>query len=456
MRAYPPLPEPDRPYKHPDGARVRPRRADRVNAPWPLAGHADESAETPTQTEVFHDWERLVRGTRVVAPDVDPELVAEPVGPWATAPDPEREPMVDTQALRRISRAATASTVPSPPPPPEWEPPPYATQVDPRRLRRVQEPERATQSAEPGAWEVPKRAERPHRTEGQHHRPYDVAERRPPEGQEPPPPLAEHGTRIIALPSTLREAVAAPPMRAVLGALLIGLVVALVMVGRWWFAERSATEEQVPAAGSAAATVSGQAGPATGESPAERVSEANANAEGSAPGAEATVQPAPTTPAAELTIHVAGAVTKPGVVRVPSGSRVMDVIEGAGGLAPDAEPAAINLARPAVDGEQIVVTKKGEAPVAAPAAPPVPGGTAASGAAGAPGAGAGGVPGGKVNLNTADQATLETLPGVGPVLAGRIIQWRTENGGFTRVEDLDAVSGVGEKTFARLAPLVTV
>ena len=106
-----------------------------------------------------------------------------------------------------------------------------------------------------------------------------------------------------------------------------------------------------------------------------------------------------------------------------------------------------------VDGEQVVVPRPGETVTAAPGAPD------ASGApAGAPGAGGGAAPGtgGLVDLNTADLATLETLPGVGPVLAQRILDWRTEHGRFTAVEELGEVSGIGDKIYAQLSPKVTV
>jgi competence protein ComEA len=166
-----------------------------------------------------------------------------------------------------------------------------------------------------------------------------------------------------------------------------------------------------------------------------------------------------------VTVHVVGQVAKPGVVRLPAGARVTDAIAKAGGAREGADLSVINLARPVADGEQVRVPKPGEVLPGAGSA----GGTAAGGAGGATGSGgvggggsgAGapggtGAAGGLVNLNTATAAQLEELPGVGPVLAQRILDWRTEHGRFTTVDELGEVSGIGEKIFAQLQPKVTV
>jgi competence protein ComEA len=141
-------------------------------------------------------------------------------------------------------------------------------------------------------------------------------------------------------------------------------------------------------------------------------------------------------------VHVAGQVAQPGIVRLAPGSRVVDAVEAAGGALAEADLAAVNLARPVVDGEQVYVPRPGEA---APAA---------SGAATAAGPADGG--GGPVDLNAADTAALDTLPGVGPVLAERIVAWRTEHGRFTTVDELGEVSGIGEKLLGQLRDRVTV
>jgi competence protein ComEA len=148
-------------------------------------------------------------------------------------------------------------------------------------------------------------------------------------------------------------------------------------------------------------------------------------------------------------VHVVGQVNRPGLVRLPAGSRVADAIEAAGGARRGADLAALNLARLVVDGEQVHVPKPGEAPAA--------GGTGVPGAAGGVSAGgAGGAGGPLVSLNTADVAALDTLPGVGPVLAQRIVDWRTEHGRFTSVDELGEVSGIGDKLMSQLRPKVTL
>ncbi|GGF29762.1 hypothetical protein GCM10010922_00920 [Microbacterium sorbitolivorans] len=139
--------------------------------------------------------------------------------------------------------------------------------------------------------------------------------------------------------------------------------------------------------------------------------------------------------AAEIYVHVAGAVALPGLYVLAPDARVIDAVSAAGGLAGDADPSAINLARTLADGEQLVVPREGEAPPA----------TAGGGSAG-----------GLVNINTADAVTLETLPGVGPALASRIIAWRESEGPFTAVDDLLAVSGIGPRVLESLRELVTV
>lgn len=148
-----------------------------------------------------------------------------------------------------------------------------------------------------------------------------------------------------------------------------------------------------------------------------------------------------------VTLHVAGAVGQPGLVRVPVGARVADAIEAAGGLVLDAETSHLNLAREVVDGERLDVPRVGEA-----------GSDNDPGDAGAPGSGDAGAvrADGTLDLNRAEADDLEELPGVGPVLAQRILEWREANGPFTEVGQLRDVAGIGEKTFQSLAPLVGV
>lgn len=139
--------------------------------------------------------------------------------------------------------------------------------------------------------------------------------------------------------------------------------------------------------------------------------------------------------AGEVVVDVVGAVERPGVVTLDQGARVVDAIDAAGGAAEGADLDALNLARLLVDGEQVRVPLEGEAPAAG----------AASGSSG-----------GLVNINQADAAALEALPGVGPVLAGRIVTYRDTHGPFASVDALDAVSGVGPAVLAGLADSATV
>jgi competence protein ComEA len=144
-------------------------------------------------------------------------------------------------------------------------------------------------------------------------------------------------------------------------------------------------------------------------------------------------------------VHVAGAVARPGVVELPENARVIDAIEAAGGGLPDADLDRLNLAARLVDGQRVLVQRMGDPP--ASAEPALPGGT---------GAGADGGPPGLVNVNTATQAELETLPGIGPVLAEAIITERDRRGGFRSVNELREVRGIGDARFADIEALVTV
>ena len=157
--------------------------------------------------------------------------------------------------------------------------------------------------------------------------------------------------------------------------------------------------------------------------------------------------PASSTPLGEVTVHVRGRVSRPGVVTLPAGSRVVDAIEAAGGVKAGASIGALNLARLLVDGEQVAVGVKGAQEDAS--------GVPASGTGGDSSGGPSGS-GALVDLNAATASELEELPGIGPVLAERIVQWREDNGRFTDVEVLGEVSGIGDALMAQLRPLVRV
>ncbi|WP_062388223.1 ComEA family DNA-binding protein [Demequina iriomotensis] len=159
---------------------------------------------------------------------------------------------------------------------------------------------------------------------------------------------------------------------------------------------------------------------------------------GASPTAAASMSAPPATPAAPAlaVVHVSGAVVEPGLVTVPADGRVVDAIEAAGGLTEGADEASVNLARGIVDGEHLIVLEAG--------------GGASAGAAPA-----GAATGAPVNLNSADAVALETLPGIGPVLAARIIADREAHGPFLAVDDLSRVSGVGPALIEGLAGLAT-
>jgi competence protein ComEA len=148
---------------------------------------------------------------------------------------------------------------------------------------------------------------------------------------------------------------------------------------------------------------------------------------------------------AEVVVAVAGKVRQPGLVRLPSGARVADALAAAGGALPGVDVALLNLARKVTDGELILVGV-----TAPPGVAGAPAGAAGPGQAGDPAAG------GKVNLNTATLAQLDTLPGVGPVLAQRILDHRDQRGGFKSVGDLRQVSGIGDARYEQLKDLVTI
>ncbi|MQW75453.1 ComEA family DNA-binding protein [Nocardioides sp. dk4132] len=229
--------------------------------------------------------------------------------------------------------------------------------------------------------------------------------------------------------------------RAGLGSGAVAVVAVLVAVGLavtcWWVVRSDSSESvgRLAAAGTSqdhgVGVSAGTGTPGTAVTGAPPPGAATAGGSAGSVGSSGTV-----------TVDVAGKVRRPGIAVLPTGSRVIDALEAVGGARPGVDLIDLNLARLLVDGEQVLV---GVHP---------PPGVAAS-AAGAP-ATAGSSSGPLVNLNLADQVELETLPGVGPVTAGAIIAWREEHGGFSAVEELLEVDGIGDATLADLAPLVTV
>ncbi|MDT0214693.1 ComEA family DNA-binding protein [Rothia sp. ARF10] len=262
------------------------------------------------------------------------------------------------------------------------------------------------------------------------HRPVEIA--RPP---------------VFELPSSLRGARWAPSRSAAVAVLVVIVLVVLVFGLRVWFAGAGggtpvgARADADPSGVSRGTSTLSRASPTGGATP---MGATDAGAARASAGASAV-----------LVVHVVGQVRRPGVYRMPTGARVGEAVAAAGGATPTADLAAVNLARVLVDGEQVHVPRPGES---VPAAGAAGGGNGSSsgGAGSGDGSGAPGGPGGKVSLNSADLAALDTLPGVGPVLAQRILDWRTEHGRFTSVEELGEVSGIGEKLLAQLTPKVTL
>ncbi len=187
-----------------------------------------------------------------------------------------------------------------------------------------------------------------------------------------------------------------------------GLLAALALVG-WTWLDRPNIEPAPPAVTS---EPSGSDGPSVGEA--------------------AEAQPT-------VVVSVVGLVARPGLVTLPEGARVADAVAAAGGLLPEADPASVNLAAVVTDGQQVAVGVPG----AAPAAGPAPGGGPAGSS-------------GPLDVNAATVADLDGLPGIGPVLAQRIVDHREANGRFTSVEQLDDVPGIGPAIYAELAELVRV
>jgi competence protein ComEA len=201
---------------------------------------------------------------------------------------------------------------------------------------------------------------------------------------------------------------------------VVVLVLVAVLAGALWFRSSVASS---PARADEAAPAAGAAGVSSSSTTATS-----------------------TTSTTELVVHVAGAVTRPGVVRLPVGARVVDALDAAGGPTADADLDRLNLAAPLTDGTRVAVPQLGE-----PAVPLDP--AAPAGASGA----TGGVDAtGPLDLNAATVEQLETLPGIGPTLAAAIVDERERNGPFRSVDDLERVRGIGTGRLDALRDLVRV
>jgi competence protein ComEA len=242
-----------------------------------------------------------------------------------------------------------------------------------------------------------------------------------------PDPLVAHPSGHAARPSLAERLASRVPVRVDPGrrgaaAIGVAALLAAILTGAWVLRARPQSVP-VPVRSASAAASHAPIGPAPSR------------------GAPATAAPstaAPSTGALPLVVDVAGKVRHPGLYRLPAGSRVADAVAAAGGVRPGVDSTTLNLAARVADGQQIVVGQ----PVAAQPAADVP---------------AGSVPrAGPVSLNAATPEQLETLPGVGPVLAQHILDWRAAHGRFASIDQLDDVPGIGPAKFAAIKSLVTL
>ena len=232
-----------------------------------------------------------------------------------------------------------------------------------------------------------------------------------------------------------RRLAIAPRAAVVAGSVL--LVLAVVLALRAVLTSTAAGGESAPAA----------AGTTAAARPSAAVSTAGPRA------GTATAPGGPSAGAGSVVVHVTGAVIRPGVVTLGEGSRVNDAIGAAGGVSPDADTQQLNLARVLTDGEQIRVPRIGEV---LPDPVPQPGGAATPGAGTAPGKPGAGSASGTVNINTASASDLEKLPGIGPALAQRIVEYRDSHGPFASVDALTDVPGIGKAKLEALREQATV
>ncbi len=214
---------------------------------------------------------------------------------------------------------------------------------------------------------------------------------------------------VVLVPETLRGRASLGPPQLTVVAVIVALGLAVTC---WWVIRSDSSVVPAPTLASSPPLASG-VNPSTATEPS------------ASPG--------------RVTVDVAGRVRDPGIAVLDAGSRVIDAVEAAGGARRGVDLSVLNLARVLVDGEQILVGIPGPTGLAASE---LPGAVPSSGPL--------------VNLNTASQTELESLPQIGPVTAQAILAWRTEHGGFAAVDELLEVDGIGEATLAQVAPYVTV
>lgn len=241
-----------------------------------------------------------------------------------------------------------------------------------------------------------------------------------------------------------RRLAIAPRAAIIAGCALIILALALAL--RAVLVSTGAGGQAAPAAAAGASTV--MRPPPTGTAAAPAMRPATAPATGLAAGPDGL-----SATSGSIVVHVIGAVSRPGVVTLPPGSRVTDAINAVGGASAEADTQQLNLARVLSDGEQIRVPRIGEV---LPDPAPQPGPAASPGAGTASGKPGGGGASGTININTASATDLEKLPGIGPALAQRIVEYRDSHGPFASVDALTDVPGIGKAKLEGLREQATV
>jgi competence protein ComEA len=240
------------------------------------------------------------------------------------------------------------------------------------------------------------------------------------------------------LPAPLFQSRVTPARRAVVGFVALALAVGAILGVRLAMAAAAARPTPVGSGSSGSSSVRSSAAPASpathGPNAAATTSSPLTSGPTAAPGGVSS-----------LLVHVAGRVRHPGVVRLAAGARVQDALRAAGGALPGSDLVGINLAQLLSDGEQVLVARAGRGSTVS---------TGGSGGAATGESGAGATGSATVDLNTGDVSALDGLPGVGPVLAQRIVDWRTAHGRFTSIDELDEVSGIGDKLMAEIRPHV--
>lgn len=274
-------------------------------------------------------------------------------------------------------------------------------------------------------------------------------------GASPPPGPGRHAHRSVGLPASIagwaQDRLPAPlqgRVRLTAGHLVVVLLVALAggVLTWWWLARADGGGTSLPPV---AATGAPLVTPTATSSSSSPTGAGVSPSPGSRPGADGSTVGAAASGSTSVVVDVVGKVHRPGIATLPAGARVVDALKAAGGARRGASLASLNLARVLADGEQIVVGIRSPPGIAASAA-------GAAGSPGSSGATGGATPVPMVNINTADQSQLEELPGVGPVTAQSILDYRAEKGTFTAVDELLEVSGIGDVTLSKIAPYCTI